>query len=60
MNSSLIMSISKFFDRFMFNKTKNRSKKHFRKCCLQCFSSKKILVEHKKDCSAINGKQSVK
>ena len=34
------------FDRFMFNKTKN--KKHFCKCCLQSFSSKEILIEHKK------------
>ena len=50
----------KDFDRFMFNKTKNRNKKHFCKCCLQCFSSKEILVEHKIDCLVINGKQSVK
>ena len=49
----------KDFDRFMFNKTKNRNKKHFCKCCLQCFSSKEILIEHKKDCLVINGKQSV-
>ena len=50
----------KDFDRFMFNKTKNRNKKHFCKCCLQGFSSKEILIEHKKDCLVINGKQSVK
>ena len=50
----------KDFDRFLFNKTKNRNKKHFCKCCLQCFSSKEILVEHKKDCLVINGKLSVK
>ena len=49
----------KDFDRFMFNKTKNRNK-HFCKCCLQCFTSKEILIEHKKDCLVINGKQSVK
>ena len=30
----------KDFDRFVFNKTKNRKKKHFFKCCLQCFNSK--------------------
>ena len=34
----------KDFDRFMFNKTKNKNKKHFRKCCLRCFSSKEILI----------------
>ena len=50
----------KDFDRFMFNKTKIRNKKHFCKCCLQCFSSKEILIEHKKDCLVINGKQSIK
>ena len=48
----------KAFDRFMINKTKNRNKKYFCKCCLQCFSSKEILIEHKKDCLVINGKQS--
>ena len=50
----------KDFDRFMFNKTKNKNKKHFCKCCIQCFSSKEILIEHKEDCLVINGKQSVK
>ena len=32
----------------------------FCNCCLQCFNSEKILMEHKKDCLVINGKQSVK
>ena len=50
----------KDFDRFMFNKTKYKGKKRFCKNCLQCFSSEKILSEHKEDCSVINGKQSVK
>ena len=27
---------------------------------MQCFSSKNVLTEHKKDCFSINGKQSVK
>ena len=44
----------------MFHKTKNKNKKWFYKSCLQCFSSKNILTEHKKDCLIINGKQSVK
>ena len=48
------------FDRFMFNKTKNRNKKYFSKCCLRCFSSKEVLIEHEKDDLVINGKQSVK
>ena len=44
----------KNFDRFMFNKTKNKNKIHFCKSCLQCFSSKHILIEHKEDCLVIN------
>ena len=50
----------KDFNRFMFHKTKNKNKKYFCKSCLQCFSSKNVLTEHKEDCLSINGKQSVK
>ena len=46
------------FNRFMCNKTKN--KKCFYKCCLQCFSSEKVLIEHKENWLIINGKESVK
>ena len=35
----------KDFNRFMCNKTKNKNRKHFCKCCLQCFSSEKVLIE---------------
>ena len=48
----------KDFNRFMFSKTKN--KKHFCKCCLQCFSSEKVLIEHRENCLIITGKQNVK
>ena len=48
------------FNRFMCNKTKNKNKKYFCKCCLQCFSSEKVLIEHKENCLMINGKQSVR
>ena len=44
----------------MCNKTKNKNKKYFCKCCLQCFSSEKVIIEHKENCLVINGKQSVK
>ena len=47
-------------DRFTFNKTIHKSKKYFCKNCLQCFSSKKVLIEHKEDCLVINGKQNIK
>ena len=50
----------KDFNRFLCNKTKNKNKKYFCKCCLQCFSSEKVFIEHKDNCLIINGKQSVK
>ena len=50
----------KSFNRFMCNKTKIKNTKHFCKCCLQCLSSKKVLIEHKGNCLKINGKQTVK
>ena len=50
----------KDFDRFMFNKTKNKNKKYFCKNCLQCFSSKNVLIKHKEVCLSINGAKSVK
>ena len=50
----------KDFDRFMFHKTKNKNIKYFCKSCLQCFSSKKVLTEHKEVCLRINDVQSVK
>ena len=50
----------KDFNRFRFNKTKNKNKKYFFSNCLQYFSSDKVLIEHRKDCLLINGKQSVK
>ena len=50
----------KDFNRFLCNKTNNKNKKYFCRCCLQCFSSEKLLIEHKENCFIINGKQSVK
>ena len=44
----------------MFQKTKNKDKRYFCKCCLQCFSSRKILSEHKEICLSINGAQFVR
>ena len=43
----------------MFHKTKNKIKKLFCKSCLQCFSSKNIMIKHKEDCLSINDTQSV-
>ena len=50
----------KDFNRLMFNKTKNKNRKYSCKSCLQCFSTKKVLNEHKIVCLMINGKQNVK
>ena len=41
-------------------KQNTRVKNTFCKNVLQCFSSEKILSEHKEDCLVINGKQNVK
>ena len=43
----------------MFNKTKHKTKKHFCRYCLQCFSSERVLIEHKKNRLEINDKQSI-
>ena len=50
----------KDFDRFMFHKTENKNNKYFCKSCLQCFSSKNVLTEHKKVCLSINGAKYVR
>ena len=48
------------FNSLMFNETKNKNKKYFCRCCLQCFSRKNVLTEHKENCLVIKGKQNVK
>ena len=50
----------KDFNSVMFNKTKNKNKKYFSRCCLQRFSSENVLTEHKENCLIINDKQNVK
>ena len=50
----------KNFNRLMSNKPKNRNKKYFCRCFLQCFSSENVLTEHKENCLLINGEQNVK
>ena len=44
----------------MFHKTKNENKKHFCMSCLQCFSCKNVLTEHREIYLSINGAQSVR
>ena len=50
----------KDFNKFMYNQTKHKERKHFCMYCLQCFSSEKILTSHKENCISINGKQAIK
>ena len=50
----------KDFNRFMFNQTKNKERKHFCLHCLQHFSSERVLNNHKDNCIQVNGTQAVK
>lgn len=50
----------KDFDKFMYNQTKCKKRKHFCMHCLQCFSSEKVLTNHKENCIVINREQAVK
>ena len=47
----------KNFNRFMCNRTNYKNKKHY---CLQCFNSRRILIEYKDICLKVYGKQSIK
>ena len=49
----------KDFNRLMFSITKYKDKKHFCMSCLQNFSTKEILDNHRKRCLLINGCQAV-
>ena len=49
----------KDFNKLMFSKTKHKDKKHFCMSCLQNFSTKEILNNHRKQCLLINGCQAV-
>ena len=66
MNLSLITKdenkhyvLIKDFNKFMYNHTKHKERKHFCMFCLQCFSSEKVLTNHKENCIQLNGKQAV-
>ena len=50
----------KDFNNFMYNKTKHKERKHFCMHCLQCFSSERVLSDHKDNCITVNGMQAVK
>ena len=50
----------KDFNKFMYNQTKHKERKHFCMHCLQCFSSDRVLTNHKKNCIQVNGTQAIK
>ena len=50
----------KDFNKFMFNQSKHKERKHFCMYCLQCFSSERILTNHKENCIQVNGQQAIK
>ena len=52
----------KDFDRLMYSKTKSKNgpKRHFCMSCLQNFTTKEILSNHRERCLLINDTQAVK
>ena len=49
----------KDFNKFMYQQTKHKERKHFCMHCLQCFSSERVLNNHKDNCIQLNGIQAV-
>ena len=50
----------KDFNSFVYKQTKHKEKKHFCMHCLQCFSSERVLNNHKDNCIQVNGTQAIK
>ena len=49
----------KDFNKFMYQQTKHKERKHFCMHCLQCISSERVLNNHKDNCIQINGTQAI-
>ena len=49
----------KDFNKFMYNQTKHKDKKHFCMYCLQNFTTEKTLKNHSEICMVFNGKQAI-
>ena len=60
MKISHIMYTSKILTDLCAKNKKCNNKKHFCRYCLQCFTSEKVLTEHKEVCLRINRKQTIK
>ena len=50
----------KDFNKFMYNQTKHKERKNFCMYCLQCFSSQRVLNNHKDICIQINDTQAIR
>ena len=50
----------KDFNRFIYDHSLHRERKHFCRYCLHAFITEEILKHHIKDCFEINGKQTIK
>ena len=59
-NENIHYALIKNSNAFMHHKTKSHQKKHFCMHCLQCFSSERVLNDHKENCIQVNGVQAIK
>ena len=50
----------KDFNKFMYKQKKHKERKNFCMHCLQCFSSERVLNDHKDNCIQVNGTQAVR
>ena len=49
----------KDINKLIYNQTKHKERKNFCMHCLQCFSSERVLNNHKDNCIQVNGTQAV-
>ena len=50
----------KDFNKYMYDITKHKERKHFCMYCLQHFTSERVLTAHKENCFQLNGAQAIK
>ena len=50
----------KYFNKYMYDITKHKERKHFCMYCLQHFTSERVLNNHKENCIQLNGAQAIK
>lgn len=50
----------KDFNKFMYDQTKHKERKHFCMYCLTCSSSERVLNDHTENCMELNGIQGIR